>query len=85
MEEGFATLFVKNFADADEFAGVVPFVVPQEDVQGVEFEDFDAGVEVARCVGSVGLVWAAGAWGVWAFLGVLEAVCDVELWSGGGG
>ena len=37
LEERFAALFVEDGGDGDEFAGVVPFVVSEEDVQGVEF------------------------------------------------
>jgi hypothetical protein len=32
LQKSFATLFVKNGRDGDEFAGVVPFVVAEEDV-----------------------------------------------------
>jgi len=37
LEEGFAALFVEDRGDGYEFASVVPLVVAEEDVQGVEF------------------------------------------------
>ncbi|EHK97120.1 hypothetical protein M7I_7130 [Glarea lozoyensis 74030] len=65
LQESFAPFFVEHRGDGYEFAGVVPFVVAQEDVEGVQFEDFDAGVEVAGRVGARGVgvafVWADAA------------------------
>jgi hypothetical protein len=52
-EEGFFALVVEDLGHGDELAGVVPFFVAREDVQGVELEELDAGVEVAGGVGAV--------------------------------
>ena len=51
-------------------------------MQGVEFKDFDSGVEISGGVGSA-FAWGEGA----AVLGVrgVETVGDVEVGGGGGG
>jgi hypothetical protein len=50
LQERFLSLFVKHFAQLDEFRRVFPLFVPGEDVKGKQLDDFDSGTEVFRGV-----------------------------------
>lgn len=84
MEESFAPLFVEHGGDGDEFAGVVPFVVAEEDVQGVEFQDLNACVQVPWCIGAASFnrTCASGS-RVWGG-GRLKTGRDVQVGGSGG-
>ncbi|KAJ6446453.1 60S ribosomal protein L37A [Purpureocillium lavendulum] len=73
LEKGLAALVVEDRRDADKLAGVVPLVVAQQDVQRVELEDLDAGVEVTGRVGAA----RAGGGGA-----VPVAVAGAGAWRG---
>jgi hypothetical protein len=48
LEECFPAFIVQNRAGTDELTSILPFVIPQENVQSVKLKNLDSSIEISR-------------------------------------
>jgi len=70
LQERVSPLFIKNIGVCHERSGVIPFIVPRQDVEGEEFENLNSRVEVFGSVHAIASM---------AFRAILEGSREVEV------